>query len=166
MANNKWSPPESPPAPLFLGQKEKDLVKQVNDELIERVIGQLIIYYPIDYETTNFHPLYGEAQVKNFLPPIRIYALVEWSSYESKMQETFGLDRSSELTVHFHRRRLIEDQNLFVREGDFIRYDGLFYEIMTLAEPKQLFGQIEDDRNSIEVMAKCIKARKGVFDAT
>jgi hypothetical protein len=166
MANNKWSPPESPPPPLFLGQKEKDLVKQVNDELLERVIGQLVIYYPIDYDTTNFHPIYGEALIKNFLPPIRVYALVEWSSYQSKMQEAFGLDKVSEITVHFHKRRLTEDQNLFVREGDFIRYDGVFYEIMTLSEPKQIFGQVEDDRNSTEILAKCVKSRKGVFDAT
>jgi hypothetical protein len=55
---------------------------------------------------------------------------------------------------------------LFVREGDFVRYDGIFYEIMALEEPKQLFGQIEDDRNSIELLARCTKARKGVFDAT
>ena len=82
------------------------------------------------------------------------------------MDKGFGLDRKSEITIHFHRRRLTEDQNLFVREGDFVRYDGLFYEIMTLAEPKQIFGQIEDDRNSIEIMAKCIKTRKGIFDAT
>jgi hypothetical protein len=166
MANNKWNPPESPPPPLFLGQKEKDLVKQVNDELLERVVGQLVIYYPVDYDTTNYHPIYGEALVKNFLPPIRIYALVEWSSYATKMQESFGIDKASEITIHFHRRRLIEDQNLFVREGDFVRYDGLFYEIMSLSEPKQLFGQIEDDRNSVEILAKCIKARKGVFDAS
>ena len=166
MANNKWNPPESSPPPLFLGQKEKDLVKQVNDELLERVIGQLIIYYPVDYETTNFHPIYGEALTKNFLPPVRVYALVEWSSYETKMVESFGLDKQSELTIHFHRRRLTEDQNLFVREGDFVRYDGLFYEIMTLSEPKQIFGQVEDDRNSTEIMAKCRRARKGTFDAT
>lgn len=166
MANNKWTPPESPPAPLFLGQKEKDLVKQVNDELLERVIGQLIIYYPIDYETTNFHPIYGEALTKNFLPPVRVYALVEWSSFETKNDDSFGIDLKSEITVHFHRRRLTEDQNLYVREGDFIRYDGLFYEIVTVAEPKQIFGQIEDDRNSTEIMAKCIKSRKGVFDAS
>mgnify|MGYP001327747689 CR=1 FL=1 len=31
---------------LFLGKKERDLVKQVNDELIEKVIGQQILYYP------------------------------------------------------------------------------------------------------------------------
>ena len=45
--DNKWQQQDAPPPPLFLGQKEKDLVKQVNDEIIESVIGQTIIYYPI-----------------------------------------------------------------------------------------------------------------------
>jgi hypothetical protein len=30
--------PATPPPPLFTGEKERNLVKQVNDELIERVI--------------------------------------------------------------------------------------------------------------------------------
>ena len=63
---NKWTQPGAPPAPMFFGENERNLVKQVNDELIERVIGQTIIYYPIDLETSNFHPLYGEAIEKNF----------------------------------------------------------------------------------------------------
>ena len=33
--DNKWSQPASPPPPLFTGKKEKDFVKQVNDEIIE-----------------------------------------------------------------------------------------------------------------------------------
>jgi hypothetical protein len=66
MSNNEWSRPESPPPPLFLGEKERNLVKQVNDELVEKVIGQQILYYPIDMETTNFHDLYGEAIEKTF----------------------------------------------------------------------------------------------------
>ena len=41
---NKWKQPRQPPPPLFVGKKERDLVKQVNDELIERVIGQQIYY--------------------------------------------------------------------------------------------------------------------------
>ena len=32
MADNKWSRPSSPPPPLFFNDKEKDLVKQINDE--------------------------------------------------------------------------------------------------------------------------------------
>ena len=51
---NKWSRPDAPPPPLFLGEKERDLVKQVNDELIERVIGQVIAYYPISLEIHLF----------------------------------------------------------------------------------------------------------------
>ena len=89
MANtkNKWSQPEAPPPPLFLGEKERDLVKQVNDELIERVIGQQILYYPIDLEHTNFHPLYNEAIVKSFLPPVRVYALVEFGGLENSLSK-------------------------------------------------------------------------------
>tara|TARA_R110002012_G_C11650443_1_gene611364 strand:- start:958 stop:1455 length:498 start_codon:yes stop_codon:yes gene_type:complete len=156
----KWSQPSQPPPPLFLGKKEKDLVKQVNDELIERVIGQPVLYYPISLEHTNFHPLYGEAIEKVFLPPIRVYALVEWQSYETEFKK-YGIDRKSEITVHFHKRRLTEDQDLFVRVGDFVNYGSFFYEIVTLAEPKQLFGQVDD---RLEISAKCIRARKGLFD--
>ena len=58
--SDEWKRPASPPPPLFLGKKERDLVKQVNDELIEKVIGQQILYYSIDMETTNFHDLYGK----------------------------------------------------------------------------------------------------------
>ena len=44
---DEWKRPAAPPPPLFVGKKERDLVKQVNDELIEKVIGQQILYYPI-----------------------------------------------------------------------------------------------------------------------
>jgi len=47
---NEWNRPDAPPPPLFTGKKEKDFVKQINDEVIERVIGQGIFYYPISIE--------------------------------------------------------------------------------------------------------------------
>ena len=68
MSDNKWSQPTNPPPPLFIGKKERDLVKQVNDELIERVIGQQVLYYPISLEHTDFHSLYGEAIKNPFVP--------------------------------------------------------------------------------------------------
>ena len=63
---NKWQQPSNPPPPLFTGKKERDLVKKINDEIIERVIGQTVVYYPISLDHTNFHPLYGEAINKTF----------------------------------------------------------------------------------------------------
>lgn len=159
--NNKWSQPDAPPPPLFTGAKERDLVKQVNDELIERVIGQTIAYYPLDIERTNYHDLYGEAIKKNFLPPIRVHALIEFDGINTKYSSNIGLDKEASITVHFHKRRLTEDQDLFVREGDFVLYGDIHYEIVMLSEPRQLFGQID---HRLEISAKCIKAREGLFD--
>ena len=159
---NKWSQPASPPPPLFLGEKERDLVKQFNDELIERVIGQVVAYYPIDLEHTNFHPLYNEAIVKSFLPPVRVNALIDFQGQETKFDK-YGIDKITKITIHFHKRRLTEDQDVFVREGDFVAYGESFYEIVSLKEPKELFGQVD---RRIEISAECIKAREGMFDGS
>ena len=159
MADN-WEQPDAPPPPLFLGEKERNIVKQINDELIERVIGQTILYYPISVEHTSFHEVYGEAIEKVFADPVRVNVLVEWDGYQTTTTN-LGVDRRSSLTVHFHKRRLFEDQDLYVSEGDFIVYGDTYYEIVTLNEPRQLFGQIQ---HKVEISVKCVKARQGLFD--
>ena len=161
MADNKWTQPDQPPPPLFTGKKERDLVKQVNDELIERVIGQTILYFPISTEHTNFHSLYGEAIEKTFYPPVRVHVLIDWQDYETTT-DNFGVDRISTILVKFHKRRLTEDQNLFVRVGDFVQHDKKFYEIVELKEPRYLFGQ---DDQVFEILGTCRKAREGTFNA-
>lgn len=158
--DNKWKQPASPPPPLFLGKKEKDLVKQVNDEVLERVVGQTVVYYPISIEHTNFHDLYGEAIDKTFMDPIRIYALVRYES-QATTTTSLGVDRVEKISVSFHKRRLTEDQDLFVREGDFVLFGEHYYEILTLVEPKFLFGQVE---SRFEITAECVRAREGLFD--
>ena len=89
MTKNKWEQPSQPPPPLFAGKKERDLVKQVNDELIERVIGQQIIYYPISIDETNFHPIYGEALNKAFLFVLVGY-IVHFFSGNTDMRQMGG----------------------------------------------------------------------------
>ena len=121
-----------------------------------------MVYYAIDLERTNYHDIYGEAIEKTFLPPVRVYALVEWDGLRT-ISENTGLDKDVSITVNFHKRRLTEDQNLFVREGDFLLYGKTYYEIASLTEPKQLFGQIE---HKFEVSARCARAREGMFDAS
>ncbi len=158
--DNKWKQPASPPPPLFLGKKEKDLVKQVNDEVLERVVGQTVVYYPISIEHTNFHDLYGEAIDKTFMDPVRIYALVRYES-QATTTTSLGVDRIEKISVSFHKRRLTEDQDLFVREGDFVLFGEHYYEILTLIEPKFLFGQVE---SRFEITAECVRAREGLFD--
>lgn len=159
---SKWERPTQPPSPMFFGEKEKDFVKQVNDEIIERVVGQQVLYFPIDIESTDFHPIYGEAIEKNFLHPIRVFALVEYQGVETSDMDNIAIDKATKIKVNFHKRRLTEDQNLFVREGDFVRFGEIFYEIVKLIEPKILFGQPE---SRFEITAECIRARDGLFNA-
>jgi len=156
----EFTRPDAPPPPLFVGEKERNLVRQVNTELIENVVGQAIAYYAISLDHTNFHPVYGEAIQKTFLPPIRIYARVEVQETEVT-NESKGYDARPRISVYFHRKRLTEDQNLLVRTGDFVYYDGDYYEIVKVTGAKRLFGQ---EAQKYETTAECIKAREGLFD--
>ena len=71
-------------------------------------------------------------------------------------------DKKTGIMVNFHKRRLTEDQDLFVREGDFVKYGDIYYEIVKTNEPNQLFGQID---SRFEITAQCIRARDGLFNA-
>jgi hypothetical protein len=167
MANNRWTQPASPPPPIFVGKAERSFVKQINDEIIEKIIGEQVLYFPIDVERTDYHPLYGEAMKKTFLPPIRVYSLVEYNGSD-RVQERYGFDNLYNITIHFHKRRLTEDQNLFVRLGDFLQYDDMYFEIVDVFEPRYLFGQdsaFTTDETSLEVTAVAKQARRGLFDA-
>lgn len=156
---NKWDQPESAPPPMFFGKKERDLVKQVNDELAERVIGQTVAYYSVSIEDSEYHPIYGEAIDKVTLAPVRVYAYVTVENEQTN--ERYGYEYQTKLTVNFHRKRLTEDQNLFVRVGDFVQYGDQFYEIVkTYNDTRYYFGQVE---HKFQISAECIKARQGTF---
>lgn len=156
---NKWSQPAAPPSPMFFGKKERELVKQVNDELAERVIGQAVVYYPISLEESNFNTTYGEAVEKVALPPIRVYAYVVVENEQSN--EKYGYEYTNKLTVNFHRARLTADQDLYVRVGDYLQYGEKFYEIVkTYNDTRYLFGQVE---HKFQISADCVEARPGAF---
>jgi len=156
-----WDKPSSPPPPLFVGDKEKKYVRQITNQVLEQIIGQEIVYYPLDLENTQFHPLYKEAIQKVFLSPVHVYVLVEYKGQKTETNN-YGIDKKeSPIIIHFHHRRLIEDANLFVREGDFIFYNDSYYEIVDLNEPRLMFGQ---SNYQVEISAICIRAREEVFD--
>ena len=156
---DKWNQPAAPPPPMFLGKKERDLVKQVNDELSERVFGQPIAYYSISLEDTNFNTTYGEAINKISLPPIRVYAYVQVDNEQTN--ERYGYEYETSLVIYFSEKRITEDQDLYVRVGDFVQYGDQFYEIArTYDDTRYYFGQVE---HKFQIAAECIRSREGVF---
>lgn len=144
---------------MFLGDKEKDYVKQNNDEIIQRVVNQVVFYYPIDVENSNFHDLYGESILKKFHAPIKVNALVEWKGYDIK-NGAYSLDKVPVIEVHFFKRRIEEDLGISVKEGDYVKYGRDFYEITAINENNELFGAFN---SKVDVSATCVKARRGKF---
>lgn len=160
--DNKYSQAANVPPPVFLNEKERQFVKSINMEIQERLLSQQILYYPIDKKSTNFHALYGEAINKTFLPPIQIFAMVEFNNEETESPSSIGIDKINTITINFHKRRLNEDKDLEVQVGDFVRYGDYYYEIVQLKTPRKLFGQVE---HTFEVTALCIRTREGNFDS-
>ena len=87
--DNKWKQPDAPPSPLFLGEKERNLVKQVNDEIIERVVGQQVLYFPIGKK-----PL-----IKSILTVIlfHIYTMSTYSLFVKSIKEKIVNKRGTSL---------------------------------------------------------------------
>ena len=91
-----------------------------------------------------------------------MFAYVEVQNDQTNTK--YGYEYQTKLTVNFHRRRLVEDQNLFVRVGDFVQYGDVFYEIVkTYNDTRYYFGQVE---HKFQISAECVRARDGAFRVT
>lgn len=157
--NNRWSRLSSPPPPLFMGAKERDFAKQVNSELLERVVGQQILYFSLDIEHSNYHKLYGEAINKVYLPPIHVYCLIDLNEFET-LTDSGGIDRIQTIVIHLHSRRITNDQNLQVQEGDVLLYGEQYFEVFDISYAQLVFGQIN---YKAEIVVKARKVSEGFF---
>lgn len=142
---------------MFWGDKEKSFQKQVATELVERVVNEYVLYFPIRVD--NYHPLYGESIVKFYDDPLRLPCIVEWKGTENK-NEKFSVDNLPSIIVHVLKRRVEEDLKLNIVVGDFIQYGRDFYEIVAVEAPTKLFYSFN---MYVELNLTCVKARNSVF---
>lgn len=124
--------------PLFRSRNDINFVKRINQELIERVIGERFTYYAISDEYTEDN-LYGESKEKIFHPPVSIYGLIEWQDQEPTTTE-YGHDVVYKIKIFLSMESLTKI-NLVPVEGDMIEYDGKKFELLNMTEPVQIFGK-------------------------
>jgi hypothetical protein len=144
----------------FVTEKEIAFINSVNKELIQRVSGQEVNYYAISMEETRSNKLYGEAVEKSWMPPVKVNAMVEYdnTATQSTLQ---GVDSKYTAILYFHTQELI-DRNVLPKEGDFIEFGQIFFEITSVTQPKLVFGQVN---NKILTRCDCISSREGQFQA-
>jgi hypothetical protein len=128
-------------ARLFLTPREIDFISDITKELTKDVRGQKIFYYGVREDLTDVHDVYEESPEKVFNPPVEIEAAVDWRQSEVETNR-FGYDEMSDITVFIHARDLL-DRDLNVNVGDYFSYGIKFYEVTSVINEKQVYGQIE-----------------------
>lgn len=114
---------------LFFGYEDKQLFQNIAEELLGGIVRQHILYWKIDIQATQFDDVYGETREKVFRQPVKVNALVE---FEHKPSETArGAELIKNLNIGLLRKNL-EELHLEVREGDFVQFGNIFFEIMNV----------------------------------
>jgi hypothetical protein len=144
----------------FVTQREVDLIDRLNKELIQDVAEQYIIYYAVDFETSMVHDVYDESIRKEYHQPVRVAARVEFQPLATETKAGH-LDSKYQLEARVHADEL-RDRNLRPREGDFIEYGGIVYEITSAVTGQPVYGQIQ---NKLEIVLTCVPSREGQFKA-
>lgn len=143
---------------LFITDREVNFINLINKELIQKVIGEVIDYYAIDLKRSKVDDLYNEATQKVWSPPVQVNALVDYDNPQSESKSE-GVDSKYTLNVYLHQQEL-QDRNVQPREGDFVEFGEIFYEVASATQPQLIFGQVN---NMMMTKLTCVVSREGQF---
>ncbi|HEU5118178.1 MAG TPA: hypothetical protein VFT74_16290 [Isosphaeraceae bacterium] len=143
---------------LFVTDREINFINSIQRELVQHVVVQEVKYYAILEDRTRAHSLYNEAVKKVWSPPVSINARVLWENPEEK-STNLGSDSTYRAEVYFHTREL-QERNVEPKQGDFIEFGEVFFEIASVTRPDIIFGQVN---NKTQVKCTCVQSRQGQF---
>ena len=83
--------------PFFIPQKEFDLINQMNEELIDEIVGQSVDIYKINIEKTDEN-IYGESTTKYYDVGFRVNCLILYNEPEVEQTE-FGADTAANIEL-------------------------------------------------------------------
>ena len=124
--------------PFFIPQKEFDLINQMNEELIDEIVGQSVDIYKVNVERTEDN-VYGESTAKYYDIGFRVNCLILYNEPEIT-QDDFGTDLNSSIEMYFQRENLASGSlNFYPEMGDIVDWNDFYWEINGATEP-QLFA--------------------------
>jgi hypothetical protein len=146
-------------ARLFVTPRELNFINDTTKEVIKDIVGQKVYYYRVRPEFTNIHDVYEESVNKIFDPPIEIECRVQYQPEEVRTNK-FGTEEFFSLEVWFHARDMIE-KDILIKEGDFLNFDAMWFEVIKQTVDTIVYGQIE---HSMGIKVMCKQARQGLID--
>ena len=137
--------------PFFIPQKEFDLINQMNEELIDEIVGQSVDIYKVNIDKTDSN-LYGESTTKYYDIGFRVNCLINFSE-PTIDQDEFGADLNSNITMYFQRENLASGSlNFYPEMGDIVDWNNHYWEINGTTEP-QLFAGHPNFKHNIVATA-------------
>ena len=137
--------------PFFIPQKEFDLLNQMNEELIDEIIGQSVDIYKVNIDKTEDN-MYGESTAKYYDIGFRVNCLIEYAEPTIE-QDEFGADLNSNITMFFQRENLSSGSlNFYPENGDIVDWNDYYWEINGTTEP-QLFAGHPNFKHNIVATA-------------
>ena len=128
--------------PFFIPQKEFDLINQMNEELIDEIIGQSVDIYKVNIDRTNSN-LYGESTTKYYDIGFRVNCLINYNEPEI-IQDEFGADTNTSIEMFFQRENLSSGSlNFYPEIGDIVDWNDYYWEINGTTEPQLIAGHPE-----------------------
>ena len=137
--------------PFFIPQKEFDLINQMNEELIDEIIGQSVDIYKVNVDRTEDN-VYGESTAKYYDIGFRVNCLINYNEPEVEQTE-FGADVNSSIEMFFQRENLSSGSlNFYPEIGDIVDWNDYYWEINGTTEP-QLFAGHPNFKHNIVATA-------------
>lgn len=142
----------------FITTRETALIDGWVRELVQDFVQQEIIYYGISVEDSRVHDVYDEAILKEYYQPTRINARVKFDQVASAAKGgTLDSNYTAQIQLHPEECR---QRNVVPREGDFVEFGQVVFEITTVGYSQPVFGQIDD---KIKYELTCVPSREGQF---
>jgi len=137
--------------PFFIPQKEFDLINQMNEELIDEIVGQSVDIYKVNVERTEDN-VYGESTAKYYDIGFRVNCLIEYAEPTIEQNE-FGADLNGNISMFFQRENLSSGSlNFYPENGDIVDWNDYYWEINGTTEP-QLFAGHPNFKHNIVATA-------------
>ena len=125
--------------PFFVPQKEFDLINQMNEELIDEIVGQSVDIYKVNVDNTEEN-MYGESTTKFYDVGFRVNCLILYNEPVVN-QDEFGADVDSNIEIYFQRENLSSGSlNFYPEVGDIVDWNDYYWEVNGTTEPQLFVG--------------------------
>ena len=126
-------------SPFFVPQKEINLINDMNEELIDEIVGQSVDVYKVNIENTEEN-VYGESTTKYYDVGFRVNCLLLYNEPEV-VQDDFGPDLNGNIEMYFQRENLSSGSlNIYPEIGDIVDWNEQYWEINSVVEPQLIAG--------------------------